>query len=275
MLRAVLWLKFPVILGGDVAGVVEEVGPSVAGFRVGDPVFALLMPKPHGSGGYAEFAVATESAVAAKPDSLSFEEAAAIPIAGLTALQALRDLGRLSAGQSVLINGASGGVGSFGVQIARAMGASVTAVCGPSNVDFVRGLGADRVIDYSREDFTRRPESYDVVFDAVAKSSFGACARILGPSGVYITTLPSPGVLFWNVVRPLARLVGQRTRAHFIMVKASGADLAYLGRLADERKLKPVIDRMFPLEQAKEAHDVAETERTRGKIVLRVVRERG
>src|SRR3954452_17737589 len=134
LLRPVLWLRFPVILGSDVAGVVEAVGPGVTRFRPGDPVFALLYPRRHGPGGYAEYAVARESAVARKPEALSFEEAASLPVAALTALQSLRDLGRLPAGGSALINGASGGVGTFAVQLARALGAArVVGVCGPSN----------------------------------------------------------------------------------------------------------------------------------------------
>jgi NADPH:quinone reductase-like Zn-dependent oxidoreductase len=270
VLRAVLWFRPPIVLGGDVAGEVEAVGSGVTRFRPGDPVLAMLGLGLHGPGGYAEYALARESAVSRKPESLDFTEAASIPIAALTALQSLRDLGRLTAGQSVLINGASGGVGTFALQIAKALGASVTGVCGPANVALVRGLGADTVIDYTREDFTRRPETYEVILDAVAKSSFRACAPILRPGGTYVTTLPSPEVLVRGVLQPITRLLGSDKRVRFVLARPRASDLEYLGRLADEGKLKPVIDRVFPLEQAKEAHDYSETERARGKIVLSV-----
>ena len=266
-----LWLRFPAILGGDIAGVVEEVGPGVTRFRPGDPVFAMLNPGRRGPGGYAEFAVTGEPAIARKPAALSFEEAASMPIAGLTALQSLRDLGQLSAGQSVLVNGASGGVGTFAVPIARALGARVTGVCGPTNVELIRGLGADEVIDYTREDFTRRSGEFDIIFDAVAKASFSACARSLRPNGMYITTLPSPGVLLRSAVEPIVGLLGSGKRARFVIARARGPDLELLGCLADEGKLRPVIDRVFSLDEAKKAHDFSESERAKGKIVLRVV----
>jgi NADPH:quinone reductase-like Zn-dependent oxidoreductase len=272
MLRLVLWWRFPIILGFDVAGVVEAVGPSVTRFHPGDRVVAMLSARGHGPGGYAEYAVALESAAALKPESLSFEEAASLPVAALTALQSLRDLGRLEAGGSALINGASGGVGSFAVQLGRALGAAnITGVCGPGNLALVRSLGADTVIDYTRDDFTRRPEHYDVVLDAVAKSSFGACRRVLNASGTYITTLPAPGPLVWTALRPAARLLGFRKRACFVVARPHGSDLEFLGRLANEGKLKPLIDGVFPLDQVAEAHRASETQRVRGKIVLRVV----
>jgi NADPH:quinone reductase-like Zn-dependent oxidoreductase len=272
LFRPLLWLKFPIILGCDVAGVVEEIGPDVTRFRPGDPVFGLLGPRRHGPGGYAEYAVAPVPAVALKPQSLSFEEAASMPVAALTALQSLRDLGRLQPGGSVLINGASGGVGTFALPIARALGAArVTGVCGPRNLELVRSLGADAVIDYRQADFTHQPERYDVILDAVAMSSFRACRPILTPSGTYVTSLPMPGAMLWGAVLPAARLFGYRKRALIVVAKARSADLEFLGRLADEGKLRPVLDRVLPLEEARAAHDFSETERARGKIVLRVV----
>ena len=195
-LRLFLWLRFPYTPGGDVAGEVAAVGPGVTRFKPGDAVVAFVDPKR--GGGYAESAVVKESAAAARAASLSFAEAACLPIAGCTALQALRDHGGLRQGGSALINGGAGGVGHFAVQIGKAMGATVAATCGPSNVDFVRSLGADLVIDYSREDFTRRPERYDVIFDAVARSSFAACRGLLNPGGAYVTTVPDPSTLFWG-----------------------------------------------------------------------------
>ena len=269
MLRLILRLKFPFIPGFDISGEVAAVGSRVTRFKPGDPVYAMLGP-PRG-GGYAELAVAPESAVARKAQSQSHVEAASMPVAALTALQALRDLGGLKPGQSALINGASGGVGTFAVQIARALGARVTGVCGPSNVELVRSLGADWVLDYTREDFTTRGEIHDVILDAVAKSSFGKCRKVLAPAGTYITTLPSVDVLLRGMVlQPLLRLVGQRQRARMLFAKARSRDLEFLAKLADEGKLKPVIDRVYPLTEARAAHDYSESERARGKIVLEI-----
>lgn len=267
MLKWVLWLRFPFVPGFDISGDVSEVGPGVTRFRPGDEVYGLLGPPR--AGGYAELAVAPESAVATKPRSLSHVEAASMPVAALTALQALRDLGRLQPGQAVLINGAAGGVGSFAVPIARALGGRVTGVCSAENVEFVRGLGAETVIDYAREDFTASVERYDVVFDAVAKSSFGRCRQILTAAGTYITTLPTPGVLIRGyLLQPLLRPLGARRRARTLFAKARPADLEFLATLADDGSLKPVIDRVFPLDQARRAHERSESERARGKIVL-------
>ncbi|MGP0067077.1 MAG: NADP-dependent oxidoreductase [Isosphaeraceae bacterium] len=267
-LRLILWLRFPYIPGGDVAGEVVEVGPGVTRFKPGDAVVAFVDLRR--GGGYSELAVVDESAAALKPGALSFVEAASLPIAGGTALQALRDEGGLEGGGSVLINGGAGGVGHFAVQIARAFGATAIATCGPSNVEFVQSLGADTVVDYSREDFTRRRDQYDVVFDAVAKSSFPACRHLLKPGGTYVTTLPAPGTLFWSALQSTAGLFGRARRAKFLVVARSGADLAFLGQLADQGKLRPTIGRTYPLDRAREAHEESERGHTRGKIVLEV-----
>jgi NADPH:quinone reductase-like Zn-dependent oxidoreductase len=269
MLRAILWLKFPFVPGFDISGEVKSVGARVTRFGPGDLVYALL-GVPRG-GGYAEMAVAPESAVAHKPRALSHIEAASMPVAALTALQAIRDLGRLRPGQSLLVNGASGGVGTFAVQIGKALGGHVAAVCGPANLELVRSLGADLVIDYSREDFTARHETWDVILDAVAKSSFGRCRRVLATDGTYITTLPGPGVFFQGyVLQPLLRILGREQRARTLFAKARGADLESLAALADDGRLKPVIDRVYPLEQARDAHRRSESQRARGKLVLEV-----
>jgi NADPH:quinone reductase-like Zn-dependent oxidoreductase len=267
-LRLFLWLRFPYIPGGDVAGEVAAVGPGVTRFKPGDAIVTFTDLRR--GGGYAERAVVKESAAALKAGSLSFAEAACLPIAGCTALQALRDHGGLREGGSALINGGAGGVGHFGVQIGKAMGATVAATCGPSNVDFVRSLGADLIIDYSREEFPRRPERYDVIFDAVAKSSFAACRGSLNPGGVYVTTVPSPDTLFWGAVQSAAGLFGAAPRAKFMWARPDGSDLAYLGRLADEGRLKPVIGQTFPLESARDAQELSEQGHVRGKIVLEV-----
>ncbi len=267
-LRLLLGSKFPKILGVDVAGEVSAVGSGVSQFRVSDPVFALLNPTR--AGGYAEYVVAQESAVAKRPEGLSAEDAAALPVAGLTALQSLRDLGELAEGQALLVNGASGGVGTFAVQIGKILGAEVVGVCRGCNAELVRGLGADEVIDYTREDFTSRPAWFDVVLDAVAQRSFSACSRVLSSRGTYISTLPGPGLFFWMAAGPLAGLFGSKKRAKLIVVKKRGEDLDLLARWVVEGKLRPLIEQVFPLEAVREAHERSESGRVRGKIVLRV-----
>ena len=267
-LRMVLRIGFPYVPGGDVAGEVVDVGAGVTRFRPGDAIVAFVDMKR--GGGYAELAVVKESAAAPKARSLSFTEAASLPIAAGTALQALRDSGGLREAGTTLINGAAGGVGHFAVQIARALGAVPTAVCGPANVDFVKSLGADAVIDYSRDDFTRRAEQYDVVFDAVAKSGFAICRHLIKPGGCYVTTVPSPGVFLWLPVHSIAGLFGRVKKAKFLMVRPQGSDLAYLGALADEGRLRPTIGCTFPLERAREAHEASEAGHSRGKIVLEI-----
>ena len=209
-LRMILRLRFPHILGGDVAGEVLGIGPGVTRFKPGDEIVAFVdMAR---GGGYAERAVVKESAAAPKPRSLSFALAATLPIAGCTALQALRDKGGLREGGRALVTGAAGGVGHFAVQIAKALGATAAATCGPSNIAFVQSLGADLVIDYSREDFTQRQERYDVVLDAVAKSSFRSCRGVLNPGGVYVTTVPELGILFWGALQSAIGLFGRAKR---------------------------------------------------------------
>jgi NADPH:quinone reductase-like Zn-dependent oxidoreductase len=187
-------------------------------------------------------------------------------------LQALRDIGGLSAGGNVLVHGGAGGVGHFAVQIAKALGARATATCGASNVDFLRSLGADRVIDYGREDFTAacHGERYDVILDAAAKSSFPACRHLLAPGGAYVTTLPGLGAFFWSGVQRIAGILGPARRTRVIMVRPSGADLAFLGQLADQGKLKPTVSRTYPLDRAGEAQEASRTGHVRGKIVLEV-----
>ena len=217
-LRLFLWISFPYTPGGDVAGEVVEVGAGVSRFKPGDAIVAFVDLKQ--GGGYAELAVVKESAAAKKPTSLSFAEAASLPIAACTALQSLRDLGKLREGGAVLINGGAGGVGHFAVQIAKVLGATAVATCGPANVEFVRSLGADRVIDYSREDFTRGAERYDTVFDAVAMSSFEACRQILKPGGIYVSTLPSPSVFLWGPLQKVAGWFGPAKQAKFIVVRS-------------------------------------------------------
>jgi NADPH:quinone reductase-like Zn-dependent oxidoreductase len=267
-LRFLLRLRFPYVLGSDVAGEVVSSGMLARRFKAGDLVFGFSDPRR--GGGYAELAVVKQAMAASKPESLDCAEAASLPIAGCAALQALRDLGNLSRGSRVLIHGGAGGVGHFAVQIARAFGAVTAVTCGPSNVEFVRSLGADSVIDYHQRDFTAEGANYDVIFDAVGKSSFSACRKILTPGGVYITTLPSPAFFFSSAIQKFAKVFGRAKQARLLMVRPNGDDLAYLGRLVDEGKLKPVVSVRLPLEQAAEAHRVGQAGHVRGKMVLEI-----
>ncbi|MBW3599620.1 MAG: NAD(P)-dependent alcohol dehydrogenase, partial [Planctomycetes bacterium] len=194
MLRPVFPPRFPYILGNDAAGIVEAVGPGVTRWKVGDAVYCGAR-----GGGYAEYLAVEESNCARKLERLSFEEAASIPIAGLTALQMLRDKAEAAPGDRVLVNGASGGVGTFAVQIAAAMGCEITGVAGTRNLDFVRELGAAGVIDYTRDDFTEQDALYDVILDVVPNKSFAKCRRRLTDRGVYVATVPGPATVAWDI----------------------------------------------------------------------------
>lgn len=260
------------ILGGIMAGEIVALGAGVTTFAVGDRVFGEPGPP---TGAYAEYwAVKAPGALAKMPAGLTFAEACAIADGGMTALPFLRDTARLHAGQRILIIGAAGAIGSAAVQLARHFGAHVTAVCGASNAALARSLGADRVIDYGKEDYTAGPATYDVVFDVVAKSSFRACRRILGHAGIYMTTVPSGAkmiALFRKTKtagrRSLFTATGLRPNA------AKLADLATLHTLAASGALKGTVGRTFPLEGTAEAHRYVETGHKRGSAIIAVVAE--
>jgi NADPH:quinone reductase-like Zn-dependent oxidoreductase len=256
--------RFPKVLGMECAGEIVEIGSAIRGFGQGEPVIVFIGIRRLGA--FAEYVCAPEQSVFAAPRNLSFPEASTLPIAALTALQSLRDLGRLAGGGRVLINGASGGVGTFAVQIARTFSADVTAVCSAANFDLVRGLGADRVIDYTRQDFTRGSERYDLIFDAVGKSSFAKSKRALTAEGIYVSTLPSPsGVLNQYLTGHLTR-----KKARIIMVKPNPADMDWLRKQIEADRIRVVIDRIYPLEQIREAFAYSKTGKARGKVVLTV-----
>lgn len=261
MLRFMTGNKFPMILGFDVAGEVVEVGEQVTRFQPGDEIYGSLgFP----GGAYAEYAAVPEKLAVPKPINMSYEEAAAIPLAALTALQALRDQGNMQSGQSVLINGAAGGVGIFAVQIAKALDVEVTGVCSTKNLDFVKSLGADRVIDYTQQDFTKDKMQYDIVLDAVGKSSFWRCQNILKPNGIYITTLPSPDSFVqgvWTAILP-------GKKAKFILESPNSQDLLYLKDIIEAGKIRSVIDCIYPLQELAAAHAYSESERAVGKLVI-------
>ncbi|MCC5669095.1 NAD(P)-dependent alcohol dehydrogenase [Nostoc sp. CHAB 5784] len=263
MLSLISGSKFPKILGFDVAGDIVAVGSGVTHFKPGDAIYgSTSFP----GGGYAEFAAVPENLVALKPTNLNYEEAAVVPLAALTALQSLRNEGNIQTGQTVLINGAAGGVGIFAVQIAKALGAVVTGVSSTKNLDLVKSLGADRVIDYTQQDFTQDTVQYDIIFDAVGKRSLSQTKRVLKPNGIYITTLPSPKVLLESVLT--AFLPGQK--AKFILEKPNTQDLVYLKELIEAGKIRVVIDRTYPLPELAAAHAYSETGRAMGKIAIAV-----
>ncbi len=258
----------PFVLGSDVAGVVVEVGPKARRFAVGDEVFAM-QPTSDGFGGYAEYAAVRESAVARKPPNMSFAEAAAVPLAGLTALQALRDDARLTSGERVVVVGASGGVGHYAVQIARAMGAEVAGVCSTANVDLVRELGAQRVVDYKKERFNDVLTGYDAVFDTIGKESLATCGPVLKKGGVYVTTVPNGANALASLVSRPFSWFGAR-RSSMVLVRSDAGDLEQAGRWIEEGVLRSVIDQVHPLAEAPRAHEYSRRFHTRGKNVLAV-----
>jgi NADPH:quinone reductase-like Zn-dependent oxidoreductase len=258
-------------LGVDFAGVVEAVGKNVTQFKPGDEVFG-------GRGGaFAEYVTPRATrAVAIKPPNVSFEEGASVNIAGITALQAVRDKGKVQAGQKVLINGASGGVGTFAVQIAKSFGADVTGVCSTRNVDLVKSLGADRVIDYTKEDFTKGGERYDVMLDNVANHSLSECKKVLTPNGKYVligggfaNDQGFFGGLGKAILAPLFAKFGKQEMG-MMMADSNHNDLALLADMMQAGKLKPVIDRTYKLEQTAEAIRYVEEGHARGKVIVTI-----
>jgi NADPH:quinone reductase-like Zn-dependent oxidoreductase len=257
------------ILGTDIAGRVEAVGKNVTMFRPGDDVFGV----PGFAGrGFAEYVCAQEGKLAKKPANISFEEAASVPIAGITALQGLRDKGRIQAGQKVLIDGASGGVGTFAVQIAKAFGAEVTAVTSTTKLETARSIGADHVIDYKQEDFTRSGKTYDLILGANAYHSVSDYRRAMKPAGIYVGAgggSSIKGLLQFLLLGPFLSLFGSKKMRVFI-AKITTQDLDVLRELLESRKVVPVIDRSYPLSQTAEAIRYLEEGHASGKVVLTV-----
>ncbi|GAA4181097.1 NAD(P)-dependent alcohol dehydrogenase [Streptosporangium oxazolinicum] len=263
------------ILGADMAGQVEAVGRNVTGFRPGDEVFALLK-----QGGFAEYVCVGQDELAPKPRNLSYEQAAAVPMAAVTALLGLRDEGRIQPGQRVLVNGASGGVGTFAVQLARAFGAKVTGVCGPRNVDLVRSIGADEVIDYAKEDFTRNGQRYDLLLDVAGGRSASACRRALTPRGTYVI-VGGPGGRW---LRPVGHMLSAFAASPFVSQRTARADavgcaekkrnLMTLTELIEAGKVTPVIDRGYPFEEIRTAVRYQEEGHSPGKVVITLAERR-
>lgn len=251
-------------LGADFSGVIESVGKSVTYFKPGDEVFGGR------SDAFAEY-VCVQKAIAHKPANITFEQAGGVAIAGLTALQGLRDHGQLKAGQNVLINGASGGVGTFAVQIAKALGAQVTAVCGTQNVDLIRSLGADHVIDYTKEDFTRSRQRHDLLLDVAGSRSWWECRRVLKPKATLVLVGGPKG----KVIGPLKHIIKMRLasmrasqKVVFFVANFNREDMIVMRELMESGKVKPVIDRTYPLNKINEAMAYLGTGRAKGKIIV-------
>jgi NADPH:quinone reductase-like Zn-dependent oxidoreductase len=269
LIRMGIGLRKPKVtqLGVDVAGRVEAVGRNVTKFKPSDEVFGSCR------GAFAEYVSTSEAALVLKTDNVTFEQAASAPVAAFTALQGLRDQGDIQPGHKVLINGAAGGVGTFAVQVAKSFGADVTGVCSTRNVDTVRSIGADHVIDYTREDFTKNGERYDIFLDCVGNHSLSACRRVLNPKGVYIPAGGSPGR--W-MVGPMARAITTLVLSWFVsqklviffLAKSSKEDLIVISNLMEAGKVEPVIDRRYGLSEAPEAIRYLEVGHARGKVVV-------
>ena len=257
------------IPGADVAGVVAAVGRNVTGFQPGDAVYADL--SPCGDGAFAEYACAQAQYAAPMPANLTFEEAASVPMAAVTALQALRDVGKVQPGQRVLINGASGGVGTFAVQIAKVLELDVTAVCSTRKMEMVRALGADHVIDYTQEDFTRSGRQYDVILGINGYRPLTDYKRALTPGGIYVMVGGTNTQIFQALLLGSLRSLGSGRTMTTITMKPNQADLLTMKELIETGKVKPIIDRCYPLAETADAFRYLEEGHAKGKIVISVI----
>jgi len=264
--KVVTGRDFPIALGSDFAGHVVAVGDGITHVTAGDAVYGMI--NGWRGGAHADYVRVSAAEVAPAPQSIPLDEAAAIPLASMTALQSLRDCANIQAGNTVVINGASGGVGTFAVQIARNYGAQITAICSERNADMVRDLGADTVIDYTQQDVTEAMPTADIIFDVFGNLSFGKVSQRLKRGGVYVTTVPNPRNYF-DMAR--TRFFGSK-RAYVVVVESTIRDLELLAQWVDAGKLRPVIDAHYPLEDIVAAHKHLQTKRTRGKIIIDIKR---
>jgi NADPH:quinone reductase-like Zn-dependent oxidoreductase len=254
------------ILGEDVAGRIEAVCPKAGQFKPGDEVFGDIASC--GSGGFAEYACARENVLGLKPAGLTFEQAAAVPMAAVTALQGLRDKGGIAPGKKVLINGAGGGVGTFAVQIAKAFGAEVTAVCGPGSQELARSLGADRVLDYTKTDLAGDGRLYDLIYAVNGDRRPSDYLRALNPGGICVVCGGSNRQLFGSIFQGPWLTLGRRKKIRFQVARMNQKDLAVLGELMEAGKVRPVIDRRYPLSETAAAMRYLEAGHAKGKIVI-------
>src|SRR5436309_1635187 len=267
MIRSGMFAKegnraFPIILGGDVAGVVEKVGSKITKFKAGDPVFAYV--SLDNSGGYAQYALVTEREAAPKPKSLTYVEAAAVPVAAMTAWQALVDTAKLSAGQTVLIHGGSGGVGSFAIQIAKARGAKVIATASTANQDFLKQLGADVAIDYTKQKFEDVAKDVDVVLDSIGSDTLARSYAVVKKGGIIVSLVARPKE---------SELEKHGIRGAALNAEPNSEELAEVGRLIDDKKIKVIVSQTFTHSEAMKAQEQVATGHTRGKVVLKVADE--
>lgn len=256
--------RFPIVLGYDISGRIVNCGSNITKFKHGDQVFCRLTNRFGGA--FAEYAVARESALSLIPENMDHIHAAAIPMAGQTALQALRDKGRIQPGQKMLIIGAAGGVGHYAIQLSKIFGAETTAVCSSRHKKLLARLKPDRHIDYHQEDYLQGKDFYDIIFDAAGVKSFRSCRKILAPKGIYITVLPRPKLLVHKILALFTK--GKKVRS--LLQKSQGSNLEVLKKLAEEGKLISVIDSIHPLDKVAEAHRRAESYSTEGKIIIKV-----
>jgi len=262
--------SFPLILGSDFAGEVIETGAKVKGFKPGDKVFGMKNPS-EGLATYCDEVVAQAKNMALIPKDISYTEAAGVPLCSLTAWQALIKKAGLKQGMKVLIIGASGGVGSFAVQIAKALGGEVTAVCSQKNSAMVSNLGATKVIDYHQQDFLQSEDCFDIIFDTIGRHNLSKCSVIMNPGGTYVSTIPSLNNLKAMASTQIKSLfIKTCKKAKVVMVKSDGSDLENVAKLILAGSIKPVIDQIFPLRHASQAHDHSRSLRAKGKIILEI-----
>jgi NADPH:quinone reductase-like Zn-dependent oxidoreductase len=252
------------ILGCDYSGIVKAVGKNVKEYKIGDEVYGLLSQR---TGTHAEIISVSMKEISHKPKNLDFVGAASVGVAGPMALQCLRDHGEIQQGQKVLINGASGGIGTFAVQIAKSYNTEVTGVCSTTNIEMVKSIGADHVIDYKKEDFTKKIDEYDIIFDAVRKSTFRECKDALTSRGIYVTTEFGPSIMLQ--MRLNSNPNGKRMIG--MLLKTDPVDLEYIRSLIEAGKIKPVIDRTYSLENIAEAHHYVEQGHAKGKVIIKIV----
>lgn len=276
-LKFITGSRFPMILGNDVCGVIVKCGSDVRNFKVGDEVYGMIDSNKKSSvsgfaksGAYAEYCVTREDTLSLKPDSITGEEAASFPLCCLTAYQALVYKANIKSGDKILINGASGGVGVHAVQIAKALGANVTAVCSAKNTEEIRKLGADTVIDYKENDISKLNQKFDIIYDVVVTTSYGKCKNIMNKKAVFISNIANPVNMLATYFYPLLKLFGINQRNTFAWVKPSGKDLSIIAAMVDEGKVRPVIEKIYSFNGISEAHKYIESGRVRGKLVIKV-----
>jgi NADPH:quinone reductase-like Zn-dependent oxidoreductase len=264
MLRFLPGQELPKMLGGDLSGEVVKIGKNISEFKQGDEIYGMINATKGGA--YAEYIAASIRQVVHKPTNLTFEEAAAVPLAALTAYQAITRLGKLKEGETICVNGCSGGVGHFAIQIAKALGAKVTGICSTKNINFAKEFGADEIVDYTNNNSNFIPTTkYDIFFDAVANQSYFKAIKFLKRKGRYVTTLPSISVLLGSIFTLFSS-----KRGMMINIKVNSEDLRYLSELIKSNKMKVNIDKEYNINQIQEAHRHSETGRVVGKLVLKI-----